>query len=146
MQLIIKGTSLHDQVLTLFRHTEKFPEAEIPQGWHQLGLDSQDTQSEFWALQQVMDGSCAPVVRADRESNSQVLTERETLYVKELARTTAGKSTGKGQKEPEPGGAKQLQGAWRKKGEGHWGYRVSSSQSLGEAGASFQGQQRSLMA
>lgn len=45
-----------------------------------------------------MDGSGAPVVWPDRESNSEVITERKTLCVKELAKTTAEKSTGKGQK------------------------------------------------
>lgn len=69
--------------------------------------------------------SCIPGEWADGE----VITERETLCVKGLAETKAGRRTGKGQKETESGEAKQLQGA-RSKEVGHWGYRVSSSQGL----------------
>lgn len=60
------------------------------------------------------------------EKPTQGISERETLCVKGLAETKAGR-TGKGQKETESGQAKQLQGA-RSKEVGHWGYRVSSSQ------------------
>lgn len=89
-----------------------------------------------------MDGSGAPVVWADGESNSEVINERETLSVKELAKTTAGESTGKGQKR-----SLNQEGP-----RNYWELEVRVGGARGGAEwmdlseASFQGQQRPLMA